>query len=206
MCGKPSGTPSALTAKVVGLCRPSVPADPLVFAITPRPLQAWCVETFRSLPSWIAKTVDCARMRHGVRARCGARIAFSVRAGSSGQSIIRQDPCTTAASPQAAVKTVFIGVVAWIRVLATGLASAALPTGAPPNSVCAQRSLSSPAPAARPVGAAATWPARPAPGVAASRAPADTSGSPSPALAPPRRSAARARLSCRHESGSSPAS
>ncbi len=40
----------------------------LVFAITPRPLQARCVATFRSLPSWIASTVDCARIRHSVRA------------------------------------------------------------------------------------------------------------------------------------------
>ena len=46
------GTPSPLTAKVVCRCRPSVPEDPLLRPIVPRPSQPRWVARFRSVPSW----------------------------------------------------------------------------------------------------------------------------------------------------------
>ena len=89
MRGTPSGSPSPSSAKVLCMWIPSVPADPLVREMTPRPEQPPWVAKFRSVPSWTSSAVPAPRMRFSVRSRWAERIASGVKPPSSGRSIIR---------------------------------------------------------------------------------------------------------------------
>ena len=85
----PSGRPVALTASVVCMCRPRLVAVVWFFPMSCRPSQPGRREKFKSVPSWIARTVRWPRMRWMLRSRCGARMFPGVTSDSAGASIRR---------------------------------------------------------------------------------------------------------------------